>query len=161
MEQYYLDIIWSIIWSILPISELRGGIPYAIANDVNPFLAYFICVGSNILAFPIVFLFLEFLHPLFLKVSFYQKLFDKFVLRTRKKLDKKIKKFGFWGLMLFVMIPLPVTGAYTGSFAAWLFNIPKKKAFISVALGVIISGIIVTIISLSGMEVFGFLIKKV
>ena len=60
MEQDYLDIIWSIIWSILPISELRGGIPYAIANDVNPFLAYFICVGANILAFPIVFLFLEF-----------------------------------------------------------------------------------------------------
>ena len=161
MEQDYLDIIWSIIWSILPISELRGGIPYAIANDVNPFLAYFICVGANILAFPIVFLFLEFLHPLFLKVGIYQKLFDKFVLKTRKKLDTKIKKYGFWGLMLFVMIPLPVTGAYTGSFAAWLFNIPKKKAFISVALGVIISGIIITIISLSGMEAFDFLIKKV
>jgi len=161
MEQDYLDIIWSIIWSILPISELRGGIPYAIANDVNPFLAYFICVGANILAFPIVFLFLEFLHPLFLKVGIYQKLFDKFVLKTRRKLDAKIKKYGFWGLMLFVMIPLPVTGAYTGSLAAWLFNIPKKKAFISVVLGVIISGIIVTIISLSGMEAFNFLIKKV
>ena len=63
--------------------------------------------------------------------------------------------------MLFVMIPLPVTGAYTGSVAAWLFNIPKKKAFVSVTLGVIISGIIVTIISLSGSEVFHFLIKKV
>jgi len=161
MEQDYLDIIWSIIWSILPISELRGGIPYAIANVINPFLAYFICVGANILAFPIVFLFLEFLHPLFLKVGIYQKLFDKFVLKTRKKLDTKIKKYGFWGLMLFVMIPLPVTGAYTGSLAAWLFNIPKKKAFISVVLGVIISGIIVTIISLSGMEAFNFLIKKV
>ena len=161
MEQDYLDIIWSIIWSILPISELRGGIPYAIANDINPFLAYFICVGANILAFPIVFFFLEFLHPLFLKVGIYQKLFDKFILKTRKKLDTKIKKYGFWGLMLFVMIPLPVTGAYTGSLAAWLFNIPKKKAFISVVLGVIISGIIVTIISLSGMEAFNFLIKKV
>ena len=161
MEQEYLDIIWSIIWSILPISELRGGIPYAIANNINPFLAYFICVGANILAFPIVYLFLKFLHPLFLKVGIYQKLFDKFVLRTRKKLDTKIKKYGFWGLMLFVMIPLPVTGAYTGSLAAWLFNIPKKKAFISVVLGVIISGVIVTIISLSGMEAFNFLIKKV
>jgi len=161
MEQDYLDIIWSIIWSILPISELRGGIPYAIANDVNPFLAYFICVGANILAFPIVFLFLESLHPLFLKIGIYQKLFDKVVLKTRKKLETKIKKYGFWGLMLFVMIPLPITGAYTGSLAAWLFYIPKKKAFISVVLGVIISGIIVTIISLSGIEAFNFLIKKV
>ena len=154
-------ILKAILLSMLPIAELRGGIPYAIANDVNPFLAYFICVGANILAFPIVYLFLEFLHPLFLKVGIYQKLFDKFVLKTRKKLEIKIKKYGFWGLMLFVMIPLPVTGAYTGSLAAWLFNIPKKKAFISVVLGVIISVIIVTIISLSGMEAFIFLIKNV
>ena len=146
-------ILKAILLSMLPIAELRGGIPYAIANDVNPFLAYFICVGANILAFPIVYLFLEFLHPLFLKVGIYQKLFDKLVLKTRKKLDKKIKKYGFWGLMLFVMIPLPVTGAYTGSFAAWLFNIPKKKAFISVVLGLIISGIIVTTIWLFGSEV--------
>ena len=154
-------ILKAILLSMLPIAELRGGIPYAIANDVNPFLTYVICVGANILAFPIVFFFLEFLHPLFLKINIYQKLFGKFVLKTRKKLDTKIKKYGFWGLMLFVMIPLPVTGAYTGSLAAWLFNIPKKKAFISVALGVIISGIIITIISLSGMEAFNFLIKKV
>ena len=146
-------ILKAILLSMLPIAELRGGIPYAIANDVNPFLAYFICVGSNILAFPIVFLFLEFLHPLFLKASIYQNLFDKFVLKTRKKLETKIKKYGFWGLMLFVMIPLPVTGAYTGSIAAWLFNIPKRKAFISVVLGVIISGIIVTTIWLFGSEV--------
>ena len=146
-------ILKAILLSMLPIAELRGGIPYAIANELNPFLAYFICVGSNILAFPIVFLFLECLHPFFLKISFYQKLFDKFVIRTRKKLDKKIKNYGFWGLMLFVMIPLPVTGAYTGSFAAWLFHIPKKKAFISVVLGVIMSGIIVTTIWLFGSEV--------
>ena len=56
-------IFWSIIWSIIPIAELRGGIPYAITNGLNPVFAYFICVGSNILAFPIVFFFLEFLHP--------------------------------------------------------------------------------------------------
>ena len=63
--------------------------------------------------------------------------------------------------MLFVMIPLPVTGAYTGSFAAWLFNIPKKKAFLSVVLGVVISGIIVTTIMLTGIEAFQFLLKDI
>ena len=154
-------ILKAILLSILPISELRGGIPYAIANDINPILAYFICVGANILAFPIVFLFLEFLHPLFLKIEIYKELFNKLVLKTRKKIDPKIKKYGFWGLMIFVMIPLPVTGAYTGSFAAWLFNIPKKKAFIAVCIGLMISGLIVTVISLSGIEAFNFLIKKV
>ena len=73
--------------------------------------------------------------------------------------ENKIDKYGFWGLMIFVMIPLPVTGAYTGSFAAWLFNIPKKKAFISVLLGVMISGMIVTTIMLTGIEALQFLLK--
>ena len=153
-------ILKAILISIIPIAELRGGIPYAITNDMNPVLAYFICVGANILAFPISFFFLEFLHPLFLKMVFYENLYENFVVKTRRKLDSKIEKYGFWGLMVFVMIPLPVTGVYTGSFAAWLMNIPKKKAFLSIALGVIISGIIVTIIMLSGIEALQFLIKK-
>ena len=154
-------ILKAILISIIPIAELRGGIPYAIANDMNTVLAYFICVGANILAFPISFFFLEFLHPLFLKMAFYESLYENLVVKTRKKLDSKIEKYGFWGLMVFVMIPLPVTGAYTGSFAAWLMNIPKKKAFLSITLGVIISGIVVTIITLSGIEALQFLIKKV
>ena len=150
---------YAILLSILPIAELRGGIPYAIANDINPFVAYFFCVGANILAFPIVFLFLEFFHPMFMKVNIYKNIFDKFIIKTRKKVENKIDKYGFWGLMIFVMIPLPVTGAYTGSFAAWLFNIPKKKAFISVLLGVMISGMIVTTIMLTGIEALQFLLK--
>ncbi|MBC8302342.1 MAG: small multi-drug export protein [Pelagibacterales bacterium] len=154
-------IFWSIFLSILPIAELRGGIPYAIANDLNPLLTFFICVGANILVFPIVFFFLEFLHPLFLKIDLYKRLFDKFIIKTREKIGNKIEKYGFWGLMIFVMIPLPVTGAYTGSFAAWLFNIPKKKAFLAVSLGVIMAGIIVTTIVLTGIEAFQFLLKDI
>ena len=154
-------IFWSIFLSILPIAELRGGIPYAIANDLNPLLTFFICVGANILVFPIVFFFLEFLHPLFLKIDLYNRLFDKFIIKTREKVGNKIEKYGFWGLMIFVMIPLPVTGAYSGSFAAWLFNIPKKKAFLAVSLGVIMAGIIVTTIVLTGIEAFQFLLKDI
>ncbi len=154
-------IFWSIFLSILPIAELRGGIPYAIANDLNPLLTFFICVGANILVFPIVFFFLEFLHPLFLKIDLYKRLFDKFIIKTREKVGNKIEKYGFWGLMIFVMIPLPVTGAYSGSFAAWLFNIPKKKAFLAVSLGVIMAGIIVTTIVLTGIEAFQFLLKDI
>ena len=146
---------------MLPIAELRGGIPYAISNDIDPLTAYVICVGANLLAFPIVFFFLGVLHPVFMKVKLYQNLFDKFVIRTRNKIEKNIEKWGFWGLMIFVMIPLPVTGAYTGSFAAWLFNIKKRQAFLAVSLGVIIAGIIVLAISVTGAEAFNFLIKKV
>ena len=145
----------------MPISELRGGIPYALSHDIHPLVAYLLCVGVNALAFPIVFLFLEFLHPIFLKVKLYESLFEKFVVRTQKKIEKNIKKWGFWGLMIFVMIPLPVTGAYTGSFAAWLFNIKKKQAFLAVTLGVIIAGIIVSVAFLFFSEAFSFFFKHV
>ncbi len=156
-----MEYFWSALWSILPISELRGGIPYAIAKGINPIVAYFLCVGVNALAFPITLMFLEFLHPIFLKVKFYEKLFDFFVVRTRKKLESKIEKWGFWGLMIFVMIPLPVTGAYTGSFGAWLFNLSKRKAFLSVTLGVAIAGIIVTLAYVFARESFSFIFKSV
>ena len=155
------DWFWTVFWSIVPISELRGGIPFALSKDLDPILVYLVCVGTNALAFPIVYLFLEKLHPLFEKWNWYQSLFDKFVVRTRKKLENQVEKYGFWALLIFVMIPLPVTGAYTGSLAAWLFNIDKKKSFLAVLLGVMISGLIVTFVYLLGVQVFDFLIKKV
>lgn len=155
-----MDYFWTIILSLAPISELRGGIPFAIQKGIHPIVSYFLCVGVNMLAFPITYLFLEFLHPLFSKWKFYEKLFDKLVVRTRNKLEKNISKWGFWGLMIFVMIPLPVTGAYTGSFGAWLFNIEKRKAFMSVSLGVAIAGVIVTLAFLFGKETFGILFKE-
>ena len=68
----------------------------------------------------------------------------------------------YWRISsIFVMIPLPVTGAYTGSFAAWLFNIKKRQAFMAVSLGVIIAGIIVTTIMISGASAFNFLLKTI
>lgn len=158
------EILKAIGISMLPIAELRGGIPYALLNNINPFVAYIICCLANCVAFPIVYLFLGIFHEKLLKWSFYEKLFNKFVARTRKKLDKSIDKWGFWGLMIFVMIPLPVTGAYTGSFAAWLFNIKKREAFLAITLGIFIAGIIVSGVVLLGQEflpenVFDFLMK--
>lgn len=155
------DIIYSIILSMMPIAELRGGIPYALAHDITPVTAYFMCCLANILAFPIVYLFMGFFHNLFNKMDWYATLFDKIVIRTRKKVGDNLEKWGFWGLMVFVMIPLPVTGAYTGSFAAWVFGIEKRKGFLAITLGVFIAGLIVTAVFLSGVELFSFLMKKV
>ncbi len=155
------DTIYTIILSMMPIAELRGGIPYALAHDMNPVKAYLIACSANILAFPIVYLFMSFFHNLFSKMQWYSNLFEKLVERTRGKVEANLEKWGFWGLMIFVMIPLPITGAYTGSFAAWIFGIKKRKAFLAVALGVMISGLIVTGIFLSGAELFSFLLKEV
>ncbi len=154
------EYIYSIILSMLPIAELRGGIPYALAHDINPVTAYLMCCAANILAFPIVYFFMGFFHDLFSKMSWYANLFEKIVIRTRSKVGDNLEKWGFWGLMFFVMIPLPVTGAYTGSFAAWVFGIEKRKGFLAVSLGVLIAGLIVTAIFLSGVEIFSFLLKK-
>lgn len=155
------DIIYSIVLSMLPIAELRGGIPYALSHDIHPLTAYLICCTANMFAFPLVYIFFNFFHDLFNKMEWYRNLFDKLVLRTRKKVEGNLEKWGFWGLMIFVMIPLPVTGAYTGSFAAWLFGIQKRKAFLAVTLGILIAGVIVTSIFLSGAEFFDFLLKEV
>jgi len=152
-------ILISILLSLLPIAELRGGIPYAILKDIHPLVAYFVCCLSNILVYPIVLIFLEYFHKHFLKIKYYQYLFDKFVEKTRRKTQKKIEKWGFWGIMIFVMIPLPVTGAYTGSLAAWIFNINKRKSFFAVSLGVFIAGIIVTAIVLTGVETLDFFVN--
>lgn len=155
------DYIYSIILSMLPIFELRGGIPYALANGIHPVVSYLICCIANILAFPIVYLFMGIFHGYFQKMSWYANLFEKIVIRTRGKVEKNLKKWGFWGLMVFVMVPLPVTGAYTGSFAAWVFGIDKTKGFLAITLGVLVAGLIVTAIFLSGAELFSFLLKKI
>ena len=154
------DYIYTIILSMMPIAELRGGIPYALAHDINPVTAYLISCGANILAFPIVYLFMGFFHDLFSKMQWYANLFEKIVVRTRSKVGNNLEKWGFWGLMVFVMVPLPVTGAYTGSFAAWVFGIEKRKGLLAVSLGVLIAGLIVTAIFLSGAELFSFALKR-
>jgi len=150
----------SIILSLLPISELRGGIPYAVAHDISLVSAYFLCVLSNMLVIPITYIFLETVHKLFYKIGIYRKVFDRYVERTRRKAESNMKKYGYWGIMLFVAIPLPVTGAYTGTVAAWLLELQKRKSFFYLALGVVIAGIIVSIATVSGIEIFRIFIKK-
>ncbi len=153
-------LLYAFILSLLPISELRGGIPYAVANDIPLVTAYVLCVVSNILVIPIVYLFLETLHKQFYKIRFYKVLFDKWVERTRRKAEKNVAKYGYWGVMLFVAIPLPVTGAYTGTLAAWILKLDAKKSFWYLAGGVLIAGIIVSIATVSGIKAFQIFMKR-
>ncbi|MCP3682448.1 MAG: small multi-drug export protein [bacterium] len=153
--------IWyAILLSMLPISELRGGIPFAYYSTENIFLSFFVCVIANIIIIPIIFFFLDHIHKDFLEIPIYKKLSDFFIERARKKTEKNIKKYGFIGLTLLVAIPLPITGAYTGTLAAWFFNMRGRKAYISLALGVIIAGIIVSVVTYTGAEAFSIFIKE-
>ncbi|MBN2736839.1 MAG: small multi-drug export protein [Spirochaetales bacterium] len=151
-------IFWVILLSMAPISELRGGIPFAIQNGFHPVAAYFICVSFNALVSPLLYFFLNTVNKLLLKWTFYKNIFEKLVERARNKLHDKVEKYGFWGITLFVAIPLPVTGAITGTLGGWVLGLEKKKIFLASLVGVMIAGVVVTTVWLLGRETLGFLV---
>jgi len=146
----------AIILSILPVSELRGGLAYALVSGVNFFIAFVFCVVANLLVIPAVFLFLDYIHRYLIKNRYYGRTFDGHVERSRRKLEKHIgTKWEFIFLMLFVAVPLPLTGAYTGTLLAWFFKLDRKKSYLALSLGVLIAAVIVSVLVVSGARVFG------
>lgn len=135
--------------SMVPILELRGGILAARALGLNPAVSFIICYIGNILPVPFI---------LWLIKSIIDKMrtsnvgcFKKFVLWLDKKVEQKkgqIEKYGFWGLVLFVGIPLPGTGAWTGCLIAAMLEMDKKKSFLAACIGVLMAGIIMSILSI-------------
>jgi len=152
-----LSLLYIILLSISPISELRGGIPYALSQGYSIKSAFFICVLSNILIVLFILFFLNYLHIFFMKFKFYRKTFGFFHKRAEKKskeVDKNMKNLGYLALCLFVAIPFPITGAWTGTLISWVLGLNKIKSFFAIALGVIIAGIIVSLVSLGIINIF-------
>jgi uncharacterized membrane protein len=137
------DIIIAILWSLSPFGEAKVGIPYGMLSGANIYLVFLFCLVANILVFPIMMFFLDYVNTHFLKWRFYKKSAIWVAKRAKNGSGDKIEKYGFWGLLIFVMIPLPGTGVYAGSIATYLFNIEKKKAFVANALGITLSSIII------------------
>lgn len=140
----------------LPVSELRGAIPYGLKTGLPWMDVFILSVLGNLLPIIPIFLFLKF----FLLEARKIKVIDRFFLWWFNKVDKKsaiIKKYGFWGLVLFVAVPLPVTGAWTGITAAFLLKIRLRQAFTAVLLGVIIAGIVVLGVSIGAFKAVEFL----
>lgn len=134
------------IISLLPILELRGGLIAASLLKIPFFKGYIISIIGNILPIPIVLLFLDKIFTLLKKF----KLTSKIVIKLENKIlskKKQIDKYGYLGLLLFVGIPLPGTGAWTGSALAVLLHLDKKKSFIYIILGIIMASIIMSIFS--------------
>ena len=147
--------------AILPVSELRGALPYMYFNDVNIIKCFLIAVLCNAMVYPIGIAFLNTLHKILSRWVFYRSFFDKTVIRARKKVSEKVNKYGLPGLMVFVAIPLPITGAWTGTIGAWALGLDKKKSFLAIFLGVIFSGLIVTGIIYAGVGINSIFIKRV
>ncbi len=133
-----------------PISELRGAIPVAITVFHFPwYYAFLLAVIGNLVPVPLLLLFFNTLSRLLSKIGILERLFHQLLERTRQQ-GKIIERYERIGLMLFVAIPLPITGAWTGSLAAVLFGIKFKHAFLSIFIGILIAGSIVTCLSLLG-----------
>jgi uncharacterized membrane protein len=130
---------YTFLFSILPFGEARLGIPYAVFNNVHFLLAFAIGAIGNVLVYPFFMWLIDRFNKKLWPFTFYKKALIRFSRIARKSMGDKIEKHGFWGLMVFVMVPLPGTGAYMGTIAAALFKIERKKAFLAISLGTLIS----------------------
>lgn len=138
---------------MVPVIELRGAIPAGVALDL-PFYAVFItALLGNLLPVPFLILFtrrvFEWLRT---KSTFLERLVSRLECKAASK-EKLLKKYELLGLCILVAIPLPGTGAWTGALVAAVFNIRLKHAFPAIVLGVLIAGIIVSIVTF-GVSVF-------
>lgn len=143
-------LIYTFLLSISPFGEARAGIPYAVLNDMPLLWAFVVGLVANLLIFPVLAWLIETFSRKLWPNRIYKKGVIKLGRRAKKGVGADIRKYGFWGLMIFVMIPLPGTGAYMGTLAAYFLKIERGKAFLSVSIGVFISCVIMAVGSYLG-----------
>ena len=152
-----LKYILTFLISMVPIVELRGGIPIGVSMGVKWYYAVPICMIGNMLPVPFIFFFARKILEWGADKKFIGKFFSWCLKKGHsggEKLKAKAGKGMFWALLLFVGIPLPGTGAWTGTLAASLLDLDFKKSIIAVTLGVALAATIMTIATLLGVEAF-------
>lgn len=164
IKQFFLETVGKelcvFFCSMIPIIELRGAIPMGAAFNATlggmPFwLTYILSVAGNMLPIPFILLFIKKMIKWMSvsKVKFFNKVANFLLNKVEKKRDK-IEKYSFWGVCLFVAVPLPVTGAWTGSLVAAMIDMKFWKALLSCLLGVMIAGVIMTVVSYGVAAIF-------
>ncbi len=138
--------------SLLPILELRGGLLAASILNVKPIIAYIVAIVGNLLPIPFILMFLTPIFNFMKKTKLFKGMVEKLEAKAMKN-KEKFEKGEFIALILFVGIPLPGTGAWTGALIASVMGMNKKKAMLAILLGVFMASIIMMIIS------YGFLNK--
>lgn len=153
LVEFFIDIFGGInkeivvfIISLMPILELRGGLLAASLLDIEFVRAATICIIGNVLPIPFVLMFLKFVLNLFEKWTVTKKIVNWLEKKVEEKREQ-IDKYGYLGLILFVGIPLPGTGAWTGSLLAVMLGMNRKKSFVCILLGVILAAVIMSILS--------------
>ena len=132
--------------SMVPILELRGGLLAASVLNIDIVRAIWFCVIGNIIPVPFILLLITPIFNWLKQTRTFRPLVEKLESRAMGK-SEQIEKYQFWGLVLFVGIPLPGTGAWTGSLIASLLGVKFKKAFPAVLLGIVIATVIMSVLS--------------
>lgn len=132
---------------MVPILELRGAIPIGVAHGLNIWTAIVVSILGNLVPVPFIIIFIK---KIFAWLRTKSQWLNDLVTRMEKRAEKKseaVQKYAFWGLFILVAIPLPGTGAWTGALVAAMLEMPMKRAFPSIALGVVGAGVIVAFVT--------------
>lgn len=146
-------VLTTLIISAVPVIELRGAIPVGISMGLEPVTAALLSLIGSMLPVPVILLFINVIFDFLRKTKKFGGIVDKIVNRSMGKSDG-IRKYGFWGLVVFVAIPLPGTGVWTGSLIASLLGMKFKTGFFAALLGDICAAVIVTAISSGLFSIF-------
>lgn len=150
---------WQILlMSAVPFTELRLTIPLAIALGIEPLKAFFLACTGNFLPIIPLLLLLEPMTKIIAKIPILDKILNSIITRTRSK-GEQVEKYGALGLLLFVAVPLPGTGVYSAAILAFLFGIRFWYSFISLTLGMLVAGVVVTLASAGIMEIAQYIYK--
>ena len=154
----FIKYLFVFLISMVPLIELRGAIPYAVGFNLNMWISYAIAILGNMVPVPIIFFFARKV----LEWGKDKKVIGKFFTwclekgnRAGKKLQEKTGRGVYWALFLFVGIPVPGTGAWTGTLAASLLDLDFKKSVLAIVCGVVLAGVIMGAASLGLFSVIG------
>lgn len=147
-----MESLYVILISALPIFELRVGIPVALYYGFRPWEAYTLAVFGNFLPVPFLLLLLNKLLGIVKKFQSLWRVYELVQLRVERK-RKVVEKYGYFGLTIFVAIPFPATGAWTGCLLAFLLGLNNLKASLAILFGILIAGVVVLIPVLSVAEI--------
>ena len=140
-------------FSMIPWLESRYVIPFAMDSLGWPWWQAFpIAVIGNMLPIPFILLFFHHVEKWLRNYNFWTKLMDWLFARTRDRASKKIKRYEYLGLLVFVALPVPFTGAWTGALIAYLFDLKFTKSLITIFIGVLISASVMSLITLTGID---------
>lgn len=140
--------------SMVPVVELRGAIPIGVASGLDIWTAILVSILGNLVPVPFIILFIKKIFAWMRKKSVrLNGLVERLEKRAAGKTET-VQKYAFWGLFVFVAIPLPGTGAWTGALIAAMLEMPVKKAFPSIALGVVSAGAIVAFVTYGAARLF-------